>query len=112
MGEEGGDQGDGQVIAITSSPVGGVVYVVNMVILSSHFLGGKVNVDEDICKGVVVNVCDMVMGLGEHQHKSELSMGRNESAGPALSRDRSCIWECVMGEAVELGCAGDREGGR
>ena len=88
MGEGERDQGDGQVIAIASSPVGDVVYVVEMVILSSYFRDRSVDGNEDVCDGVVGNLCNRVMGLGEIQHKSVLSMGRDNPAGPALSRDR------------------------
>ena len=65
MGEGGGDRGDGQVIAIASSLVGGVVNAVEKVVVSAHSRGGRV--DGGICDGVV--------GLGEHQRRSFFSMG-------------------------------------
>ena len=87
--EEGeGDQGDEQVIAIANSLVGGVAYVVEMVVVSSYVHSRSVYGVGDICKVVVGNICDGVMGLGKHQHKSVLSMGKDHLSEPALSRDR------------------------
>ena len=60
MGRGGGDRGDGQVIAITSSHVGGVVDAVKMVVVSSHTLDGRVGGD----------VCDEVVELGGRQRRS------------------------------------------
>lgn len=60
MGRGEGDQGDGQVIAIASSHVGGVVDAVEMVVVSSHARDGRVGGD----------VCDEVVELGGHQRRS------------------------------------------
>ena len=65
MGEEGGDQGGGQVIAIANSLVGGVGNVVEMVVVSPHSRDGRV--DEDVCDGVVEH--------RELQRRSFFSMG-------------------------------------
>ena len=65
MGEEVGDQGGGQVIAIANSLVGGVGNVVEMVEVSSRSRGAQF--DGDACDGVVEHK--------EHQHRSFFSMG-------------------------------------
>ena len=65
MGEGGGDRGGGQVIAIASSLVGGVLDALEMVVVSSYGHGERVGGD----------VCDGVVGLEEHQHRSFFSMG-------------------------------------
>jgi len=65
MGEEGGDRGGGQVIAIASSLVGGALDAVEMAVVSSYGYGERVGVD----------VCDGVVGLEEHQRRLCLSMG-------------------------------------
>ena len=66
MGEVEVDLGGGQVSAIANFLVGSVVYAMEMVVFFSHVLDGQV--DGDVCDGVV--------GLGEHQHRSIFSMGR------------------------------------
>ena len=65
MGEEGGDRGGGQVIAITSFLVGGALDAVEMVVVSSYGHGERVG--GDVCNGVV--------GLEEHQRRLVFSMG-------------------------------------
>ena len=97
LGEGGGDQGDEQVVAIANFLVGGVAYVVEMVVFSSHVHSRSVGGIGDACNRVLGDVCDGVMGFGELQHKSVLSVGRHKSvllvgkdgsAEPAQSRDK------------------------
>ena len=76
------------MIAIASSPVGGVVCVVDMVVLSSLIRGRLVNGDGDVCDRRVGGVCDRVIRFEELQHKLVLSVGGYDPAEPALSKDR------------------------
>ena len=87
MVEGEGGQGDEQVIAIASFLVGGIVYFVEMVV-SCHFYSRSIYVVGDVCDGVLEDIYNGVMGSGELQRRSVLSVGKDGLSEPALSRDK------------------------
>ena len=88
MGEEVVDQDDEQVLAIANFLVGDIVYIAEIVVSPFYSCERLVNEVEGICDRVLGDICNGVMGFGELQRRSVLSVGKDGSTEPALSRDK------------------------